>query len=123
MGWTKWLIATAAAIASIPTAAAGDAALGAKLFNACKACHDIASPQKKVGPSLQHVIGRKAGAVEGFTYSDAMKNSGLTWDEATLKAYLADPKGKIPGNKMPYAGMKKPDDLDNLLAYLAEAGK
>jgi cytochrome c len=123
MGWTKWLIATAAAIATIQTAAAGDAELGAKLFNACKACHDIASPQKKVGPSLQHVMGRKAGAVEGFTYSDAMKNSGLTWDEATLKAYLADPKGKIPGNKMPYAGMKKPDDLDNLLAYLAEAGK
>ena len=125
MGRTKWLIAAAglAVIAGIPAARAGDAALGAKVFNICKACHEIATPKKKVGPSLQGLMGRTAGTLADFPFSDAMKNSGIVWNADTLKAYLADPKGNIPGNKMPFAGVKKPDDLDNLLAYLAEAAK
>ena len=102
---------------------AGDAALGAKVFNICKACHEISTPKKKVGPSLQGVFERKAGTLEGFPFSDAMKNSGIVWNADTLKAYLADPKGNIPGNKMPFGGVKNPDDLENLLAYLAEASK
>ena len=125
MDRTKWLIAAAsfAVILSAPKASAGDAALGAKVFNICKACHEISTPKKKVGPSLQGLIGRTAGTLADFPYSDAMKNSGIVWNADTLKAYLADPKGNIPGNKMPFAGVKKPDDLENLLAYLAEAAK
>ena len=125
MDRSKWLIAAAsvAVVLSAPNASAGDAVLGAKVFNICKACHEISTPKKKVGPSLQGLIGRTAGTLADFPYSDAMKNSGIVWNVDTLKAYLADPKGNIPGNKMPFGGVKKPDDLENLLAYLAEAAK
>ena len=125
MGRGKWPIVAAglAAVLGAAQARAGDAALGAKVFNICKACHEISKPNKKVGPSLQGVFGRKAGTLDGFPFSDAMKNSGVVWDNDTLKAYLADPKGNMPGNKMPFAGVKKADDLENLLAYMAEASK
>jgi cytochrome c2 len=125
MGKTKWLIAAAsfAVIATIAPARAGDAALGANVFKICKACHEISTPKKKIGPSLQGVFERKAGTLADFPYSDAMKNSGIVWNADTLKAYLADPKGNIPGNKMAFVGVKKPDDLENLLAYMAEASK
>jgi cytochrome c len=67
---------------------------------------------------LKGIIGRKSGSVEGYNYSDAMKNANLTWDVATIKEYLADPKKKVPGNKMVFAGIKDPADEDNLIAYL-----
>jgi len=101
---------------------AGDAAAGAKVFKKCAACHSAtASDGNKIGPNLHGVIGRKAGMLEGFNYSDSMKNSGLTWDEATLEQYLRDPKGFIPKNKMAFAGLKKDSDLANVIAYLKEA--
>jgi cytochrome c len=71
-----------------------------------------------VGPSLHGVYGRKAGSVEGFNYSDAMKASGKTWDDATLDAYIADPKGAVPGNKMVFVGIKDETDRKNLIAFL-----
>ncbi|MBU1212088.1 MAG: cytochrome c family protein [Alphaproteobacteria bacterium] len=110
-----------AMIAAVPTLAAaeGDAAAGEKVFRKCKACHTADEAKNKVGPHLVGIVGRKAGAVEDFKYSDAMKNSGLTWDEATLKEYLADPKAKIPGNKMIFAGLKKAEDLADIVAYLS----
>lgn len=104
-----------------PALADGDAAKGEKVFGKCKACHDVASAKNKVGPSLQGVIGRKAGAVEGFKYSEAMTNSGITWDVTTLTAYLKDPKGNIPGNKMAFAGLKKEEDVVDVIAYIQEA--
>lgn len=118
--------AALAAIAALPLLAApafadGDPAKGEKVFARCKACHEIAKEQNKVGPHLVGVIGRQAGSVEGFKYSDAMKNSGKVWDEATLAAYLKDPKGYIPGNKMAFAGLKKEDEIENLVAYLKQA--
>ncbi len=99
----------------------GDAAAGKKVFNKCKVCHSLAEGENKIGPSLAGVVGRAAGTVEGFKYSDAMKESGLTWDEATLDQYLADPKGFVPGNKMAFVGLKKEDDRENVIAYI-EAG-
>lgn len=112
-----------AMIAAVPTLAAadGDAAKGEKVFRKCKACHTVDEPKNKVGPHLDGIIGRKAGAAEGFAYSDAMKNSGLTWDEATLDAYLKDPKGTVPGNKMIFAGLPKDDERADLIAYLKTA--
>lgn len=104
-------------------ATAGDAAAGKKVFAKCAVCHVVDKPQNKVGPSLHGVIGRPAGAVEGFKYSDAMKNSGLVWDEATLDQYLENPKGFVKGNKMAFAGLKKPEDRANVIAYIAEASK
>ena len=98
-----------------------DPAQGEKVFGRCKACHVVDKEQNRVGPHLVGIIGRPAGSVEGFKYSDAMKNSGKTWDEATLAAYLQDPKGYIPGNKMAFAGLKKEDEVEDVIAYLKQA--
>ncbi len=103
--------------------AEGDAAAGEKVFSKCKACHIIDAPTNRVGPSLHGVIGRQAGHVEGFKYSDAMKDSGVTWDEATLDKYLADPKAFIPKNKMAFAGLKSEDDRQNVIAYIKQASQ
>ncbi len=103
--------------------AEGDAEAGMKAFNRCKACHDAEKETNKVGPHLVGVYGRKAGGLEDFSakYSDAMKKKGeegLVWDDETLAAYMTDPKGYIPGNKMAFSGLKKPGDVANILAYL-----
>ena len=114
------LVLAVAMIAAMPVAAsAADAEAGKAVFGKCKACHQIGEGAKNaVGPNLTGVIGRKAGSAEGFTYSEAMKGSGKTWDEATFKAYIADPKGYIPGNKMVFMGVKDAADIDNLAEYL-----
>ena len=103
----------------VPALAAGDAAAGKTVFNQCKACHQ-AGPEAKnsVGPVLNGIVGRKAGEYPGYNYSDANKGSGLTWDEATLRVYLTDPKAKVPGTKMMFAGIKREKQLDDLIAYL-----
>lgn len=107
-----------ALMAGVADARAGDAAEGEKAFAQCKACHSLEAGKKGVGPSLAGVVGRKAGSVEGFAYSEAMKNSGLTWDDATIAEYVKDPKGKIPGNKMAFAGIKDDKKIDDLVAFL-----
>ncbi|WP_448204646.1 c-type cytochrome [Azospirillum sp. sgz302134] len=100
-------------------ASAQDAEAGEKVFNQCKACHTIeAGGPNRVGPNLHGVVGRKAGSHEGFNYSDAMKNSGNTWDEATLDKYLTDPKAAVPGNKMAFAGVKNEQARKDLIAFL-----
>lgn len=107
--------------ATAGAAFAQDAGAGAKVFNRCKACHAIEEPKNKVGPHLDGIIGRKAGSLPDFSYSTAMKakgDEGLVWDEANISAYLIDPKGFIPKNKMVFAGLKKPEDIANLIAYL-----
>ncbi|MEZ5935655.1 MAG: cytochrome c family protein [Alphaproteobacteria bacterium] len=101
--------------------AEGDSAAGEKVFKKCKACHVIDSDKNRLGPTLHGVMGRQAGSVEGFKYSQAMQDSGLTWDEATLDKYLADPKGTVPKNKMAFAGLKKEQDRADVIAYLKEA--
>jgi cytochrome c len=114
----KWILA-AGLMMVLPTIAfAADAENGKSVFKKCKACHAI-DGKNKVGPHLDGVLGRKAGAVDGFNYSKAMKNSGKTWDEATLDAYLKDPKGFVPGNKMVFVGVKDDADRADLVAYLA----
>lgn len=100
--------------------ATGDAAAGEKVFNQCKACHTIEAGKNRVGPSLHGVVGRQAGSVEGFTYSPAMKSSGLTWTPENLDKYLTDPKAMVLGNKMAFAGLKKPEDRANVIAYLSQ---
>ena len=113
----------ALALAGLSTAsqAEGDAEQGAKVFRLCMACHTADDAKNKVGPSLKGVVGRKAATVEGFKYSPAMLAKGaegVVWDEATLAAYLPDPKGFVPGTKMAFNGVKKPDDVANLIAFL-----
>lgn len=95
-------------------------AAGEKVFAKCKACHMVGEGAKnRVGPMLNGIMGREAGTVEGFTYSPAMAESGLIWDAETLHAFLADPKGTVPKTKMAFAGLKKPEDRDAIVAYLA----
>ena len=104
-----------------PAHAAGDAAVGEKVFNQCKACHDIEKGVNKVGPTLKGVVGRKAASVADYKYSPAMVKKGeegVVWDEATLTAYLPNPKAYVPGTKMAFGGVKKPEDVANVIAYL-----
>src|SRR5262245_10071559 len=101
--------------------AAVDPAKGEKIFAKCKACHTIEAGKNKIGPSLAGLIGRKAGTAEGYSYSDAMKNSGLVWDEDTLFKYLENPRGVVPGTKMIFPGVKDAQDRADLIAYLKQA--
>jgi cytochrome c len=100
---------------------AQDAAAGEKVFGVCKMCHQIGEGAKNaVGPALNGVIGRKAGTAAGYSYSDANKNSGITWDEATFREYIKDPKAKVPGTKMIYAGLKDEQKTNDLVAFLKQ---
>lgn len=106
---------------SLPALADGDAAKGEKVFLKCKACHDADAGVNKVGPTLKGVVGRKVASVEGFKYSDDMLakgQAGGVWDEAALAAYLPDPKAIFPKTKMTFAGLKKPEDIADVIAYL-----
>jgi len=105
-----------------PALADGDAAKGKKLYNKCKACHAV-DDTNKVGPGLKGLIGRAAGSHEGFKYSDALKASGITWDEASLDTWLANPKDMVKGTKMIFPGLKKEDQRKDLIAYLKDATK
>ena len=98
---------------------AADAAKGKKLFTKCKACHSVDAPKNKVGPHLVGIVGRTAGTADGYTkYSKAIKDSGITWDEANLDKWLTNPKGMYPGTKMIYPGLKKAEDRANVIEYL-----
>ncbi|MCC6909227.1 MAG: cytochrome c family protein [Phycisphaerales bacterium] len=101
-------------------APAGDAAAGKSTFRQCMACHAVEQGKNKVGPSLFGVVGRKAASIEGYKYSNPMIESGLTWSQENLMKYLQDPKGTVPGGKMAFAGIKKVEDVKNVIAYLEE---
>ena len=115
------IAATAIAATSLaPSARAeGDAAAGKAVFNKCAICHSPAAGKNMIGPSLFGVVGRKSASIEGFSYSDAMKAADKTWDEATLDTYLTNPKAMVPGTKMIFPGLPKPEDRANLIAYLS----
>ena len=116
MGLALGLLAFAA-----PAHAEGDAAKGEQVFKKCMACHSATDATNKVGPSLHGVVGHKAASVEGYKYSPAMTKKaeeGLVWDEATLAEYLPKPMAFVPGTKMAFAGLAKPEDVENVIAYL-----
>lgn len=116
------IIIASSAIA--PTAWAQDAAAGKTAFNKCMACHAIGADAKnKVGPELNGLDGRKAGTVPDYNYSDANKNSGITWNEANFKEYIKDPKAKVPGTKMAFSGVKNETEVNNLWAYVSQFDK
>ena len=107
-------------LAATSGALAQDAAAGKTSFNKCLACHAIGENAKnKVGPELNGLDGRKSGTVEGYNYSDANENSGITWKKATFLEYIKDPKAKIPGTKMAFAGIKNENEANALWAYIA----
>ena len=115
-----------AAAASMPVAAlaqAGDAAAGQRVFNQCRACHTIDQGGRNgVGPNLWGIVGRRAGAIEGFRYSSNMRElaaGGLTWNEDRLRAYIQNPKAVVPTGSMSYPGLRNETQLNDLMAYLA----
>ena len=117
----RLVFAALLAVTGAGQASAQDVAAGEKVFGVCKACHQVGETAKNnVGPILNGLIGRKSGTVEGYNYSKANKESGITWDEATFREYIKDPKAKIPGTKMIYAGLKDEQRTNDLIAYLKQ---
>ncbi|MCQ0090440.1 cytochrome c family protein [Roseovarius sp. M141] len=120
----KKILASIAAIAALsaPAFADGDAEKGKKVFKKCQACHQVGEDAKnRVGPILNGVIERQAGAIEDFKYSDAMVEAGekgLIWTHENIAEYLKKPRDFIPGNKMTFAGLRKEDDIEDVIAYL-----
>jgi len=118
------LIALGFALSTTPALASGDAAAGEKVFKKCKACHVVDAEKHKTGPHLVNIMGRTAGSADGFKkYSDAMKSSGIVWNEETLDAYLENPKAYVKGTRMAFAGLRKEEDRVNVIAYLKSYSK
>ena len=114
----------ASALAAASPASAQDIAAGERSWNKCRACHQIGEGAKNiVGPQLNGLFGRTAGTVDGYSYSAANKNSGITWDEAVFAEYIKDPRAKIPGTKMVFAGIKNDKEIADLTAFLKQFGK
>jgi len=107
--------------ASMGPALAQSAEAGERVYAQCRACHQVGENAKNlVGPQLNGMFGRKTGTVEGYNYTDANKNANITWDEKTFSEYIVDPKGKIPGTKMAFAGLKNPQQVTDLIAFLKQ---
>src|SRR5258708_4252985 len=115
-----YCIFAAAVLAAPGFAGAQDSATGRVSFGKCQACHAVGPGAKnKLGPELNGLIGRRTGAAGGYQYSPAVKNAGFVWDGASFAAFIADPRGKIPGNKMVFAGIKDETEIANLWTYLS----
>lgn len=114
------LVAALLVAAACPAAAlaAGDPAKGQALYEQCAACHELDSDTNTLGPSLKGLIGRKAGGLDGYNYSPAMKRSEVTWTAETLDAFLADPQAVVAGTKMPFAGMADAGQRADLIAFI-----
>jgi len=121
---TKLTIAVLALAASTAAAPAQDVAAGETSFkNKCQICHDVGEDARiKLGPPLNGLDGRKAGTVEGFSYNEGLKNSGITWSEEIFKEYVKDPRAKIPDTKMFFVGIKDETEIGSLWAYLKQFG-
>jgi len=105
---------------SAPVLAEGDPARGERVFNRCKSCHEVAQERNRNGPHLVGLFGRVSGAVEGFRYSPAMEDAALVWSEETLDGFLEDPRNYLEGNRMAFAGLRRDQDRQDVIAYLKQ---
>jgi len=121
-GDAKKAAATTTAATQV-AAVTGDATKGKKVFRKCKACHVADTAKNKVGPTLQGVIGRQIASIDGFKYSDAFKKKDITWTPENLTKFLAKPKAFIKGTKMTFGGLRKPADIENVIAYIQSESK
>jgi cytochrome c len=121
MEMRKLLVAAMVSIAGVGVATAQDLTVGANSYKKCVSCHDVGPTAKnKVGPVLNGIEGRKSGTIAGYSYSDANKASGITWNEESFLEYIKDPKAKIPNTKMAFAGIKNETEAKALWAYLKQ---
>ena len=109
-------------ILTVSIAYAADSVKGQKVFKKCVACHSLQEGKNKIGPPLNNLLGRKAGSVEGYKYSKAMKNSGVVWDEESLDKFLTKPRKFIPKTKMSFRGIKKKSLRDDLISFFKNNG-
>ena len=117
----KLLVAALISIAGVGVVTAQDLTAGANSYKKCVSCHDVGPTAKnKVGPVLNGIEGRKSGTIAGYSYSDANKASGITWNEESFLDYIKDPKAKIPNTKMAFAGIKNETEAKALWAYLKQ---
>ncbi len=108
-----------ACLSAAPEVLAGDKTVGEGVFaNRCRECHEAPAGDRKAGPSLVGIVGRRAGSLPGFAYSDAMRNAGFVWTELRLQEYLSNPKAAVPGNRMLFNGLKREGEFEDLLEYL-----
>ena len=119
------MIVTASALAAIAVSAsaasAQDVDAGQRQFNKCLPCHAVGpDAENKIGPELNGLDGRHSGAAPNYSYSEANKNSGIVWNEASFKEYIKNPAAKVPGTKMTFAGIKNDQDVNDLWAYLKQ---
>lgn len=120
---SRFIVVAVVLAGSMRAALAQDLDAGATSFKKCAACHDVGETAKnKVGPVLNGLASRKTGTIAGYSYSDANKNSGIEWNEATFIDYIKDPRAKIPGTKMVFAGIKNESEAKNLWAYISQFG-
>jgi cytochrome c len=118
------LVAAVGLVVSTGAALAQDVAAGETSFRKCAPCHAIGpDATNKVGPVLNGLNGRPAGSIDGFNYSDANKGSGITWGEAVFKEYVKDPRAKVPGTKMVFAGIKSEKEVNDLWSYVSQFDK
>jgi cytochrome c len=116
-------LATLVLGATSAKAADGDAAHGKTVFARCAACHDLNTGRTVLGPSLKGIVGRKAGAIDGFAYSAALKARGIAWTPANLDSFITSPTRFVPGTRMPFAGVPDARDRADLIAYLQQAAR
>ena len=118
------LIMLGFALSITPALATGNAVAGEKVFKKCKACHVVDAEKHKTGPHLVNLMGRAAGSADGYKkYSNAIKSSGIVWNEETLDGYLEKPKAYVKGTRMVFAGLRKEEDRANVIAYLKSYSK
>jgi cytochrome c len=117
-GFVLSAVCAASLLGAAPAAWAADAGQGEEVYATCAACHGEKGAGNETGPALAGIVGRKAAGVDSFRYSAAMKRSRITWDAASLKEFIADPQGKVKGNRMPFDGLQDAREVDDLVAYL-----
>jgi cytochrome c len=118
---TSLIALTALLVLNWDSRAAGDAKRGEEVYSRCMACHSL--ERNRTGPKHCGLFGRRAGSAPGFSYSPAMRNSGLVWNEKTLDAFIANPLRAVPGTAMGYAGVSDPGERADLIAYLKAANQ
>lgn len=114
------LIALGSLLLSASALADGDPARGERVFNRCKSCHEVDRERNRNGPHLLGLFGRMSGSVDGFRYSDAMREAGIVWSEETLDGYLENPRSYMPGTRMTFAGLRNDQDRHDVIAYLRQ---